>query len=922
MSVLAVAAAATAQSIAARDTIDLNEIVVTGYSRSSRATFTGAASVVAGATFGRRSDASFARSLEGAATGVQYNNATGSPGVWGCMSVRGIGTLSSSSAPLYVVDGIPVNADAVSIDDKANNAFDPMAAINPHDIESVTVLKDAAATAIYGSRAANGVIVITTKRGGDSRMSVSLDIRQGFSSTANNNMKYAGAEQTMALFAQGRFARGLSESVEEARQYYTKYYQWDGHTSTDWMKEVSRKPHYQDYNLSISGTSGESNYYVSLNYSDIPGIIIGSENERYAGRVNFDTKYSLVSMGVNAAYSYSINDAFSNSISGAQNSPVVAAQSLMLPFYAPYTAEGAYNPVTYNPLAVNDKELGDINETKNHTLTANPWLRLDLPFGIFAKTSFGVNICDQRQYSYRSAVYNPQGIKTNGTGQQFDTRTSTLTWTNTIGWSHSFGARHSADLLLGQEMMRRTYSYDYMIGHDFPFADSGMRDLSTVGSWGDGDYYKEENRLASYFADAHYSYDSRYYLSASFRRDGSSVFGRHRRWGNFWSAGAKWRLSAEAFMSGITAIDDASLRVSYGTVGNQSIPSVYAARGFYSAGYNYNDSPGIAPEQVANDNLSWETTRKFNLGLDMALFSRLNVTVDFYSQETVDALYSVPLSMTTGMTSQYKNIGKIRNRGIEAGFSVAAFRSKDATVSVSANITHNRSRILRLADGTIERTITIFEEGRPYRQFYMPQYAGVNPENGHPLYYLNKTGDETTEDITKASKRYMGSAMPTVLGGFGVNATARGFDFSMQFNYRLGGKVYDNGAKNTGRGMTTRTPLAEFAANCWTPEHPDARYPRYVAGDPDGSTKSYSSIYLMSGNYLRLSNITVGYTVPDKITQKFRCRRLRLYTTLDNVHTWTASDFIGYSPDTYADGITAWQYPAVFTFTGGVQLTF
>lgn len=900
----------------------LDEVVVTGYGSTRKAAFTGAASVVDGDVVDRKSDVNFVKSLEGSVTGFQYNNSTSAPGQWGSVYVRGMGSLSSSSQPLYVIDGVPVNSD---YDDMgtSNNYFDPMSAYNPADIESVTVLKDAAATAIYGSRAANGVIVITTKKGGQSKLNVTFETRQGFTSIANNNMKYANAAQTIDLFAKGYAAR-TGYSYEDCRDIMIDNYEWDGVTDTNWIDVITRKAYYADYNLSFNGTTGSTNYFASFGYNDADGLVIGSGNKRYSGRINLDTKYKFLSVGVNSSYSYSDNQSFSSSTSGAMSSPLTAAVSSMTPMDAPYIGEGAdrkYNPINYNPLAVMDPELGDFNKVNNQTLVANPWLRVDFGYGIWAKTNFGVNMMDQRQYSYWSAIYNPQGMNYNGLGQQYNSRTTTLTWTNTVGWDYTFNEKHVINILLGQEMQRRTYWYEYYSGQDFPFADQGMRDLATAGSWGDSEYYKSESRLASYFGDFHYAFDNRYYFSASFRRDGSSVFGANKRWGNFWSVGGKWRITEEAFLKGNTFLTNAALRVSYGTVGNQSLPSVYAARGYYATGYNYAGSPGMVPSQISNPDLTWETSKKFDVGFDVSLINRVHFTFDFYNDETHDALYKVPLSYTTGLGSSYRNVGKMRNRGIEFGANGTAFYTDDVAINLFANITWNQNKVIKLANGSIINSWNIIEEGRPYNTFYMPEYAGVNPENGKALYYKNETGDETTEVFTEAAKRYLGQPQAKVFGAFGVNANAYGFDLSMQFNYRLGGKVYDTGHSFTGWGMSLRTPLETVVNNSWTPENPNAMYPQYIYNDPY-STMSNSSRWLMSGNYLRLSNITFGYTLPTKLTRKAFMQKVRFYTTFDNVHTWTASDFTGYNPETYDNGQIAWQYPAVFTFTGGVQVTF
>ncbi len=906
---------------------DLDEVVVVGYGTTTKGAFTGAASVMDGDVAERKNDANFVKSLEGNVTGIQYNNSTSMPGQYGTIYIRGLGSLSSSSQPLYVIDGMPVNSDYDGMSDDTNNYFDPMAAYNPNDIESITVLKDASATAIYGSRAANGVIIINTKKGKQGKLNVTLDVKQGFSRIANNNMKFANATQSLDLFAKGLVARYPSDYTYDSAYAFLKdqYFEWDGVTDTDWMDVISRDAYYQEYNASVSGASGDTRYYFSLGYLDTDGIIVGSDNSRYSGRINLDTKYQWLSAGISAQYSYNTNNSFSQSVGGAMSSPVTAAISSMTPFDRVYTEDGTEyaNISNYNPMALQDPDLGDLNRVNNQTINANPWLQLNLPYGIYVKTNFGVNIMDQRQYDYWSAVYNPQGAQYNGLGQQYNSKSTTLTWTNLIGWNYTFNEKHVFDVMIAQEMQRYNYMFDYYSKYDFPFAQIGMRTLATAGSDNGSQYYEASSRLASYFGNAHYSYDSRYYLSASFRRDGSSVFGSNKHWGNFWSVGAKWRIAQEAFLRDNTVIKNADVRITYGTVGNQSLPSLYAARGYYSAGYNYNQTPGMVPGGIENPDLTWESSHKFDVGFDLNLWNRLNVTFDYYNEDTKDALFEVPLSLTTGQSSTWRNIGKIRNRGIELGLRGVVYTNKDVNVSLFGNLTFNQNKVIKLANGSIvNSSYTIIEEGRPYRQFLMREYAGVDPETGKALYYLNEEGDETTDVYTKAAKRYVGSSDPKIVGAFGLNAEGYGFDLSLTFNYRAGGKVYDSGHRYTGWGMDMRTPLECVALDSWTPDNKNAKYPQYIFGDPNYSSSQHSTRFLMNGSFLRLSNITVGYTLPQKITKKAFMDKVRFYINMDNVHTWTASDFVGYNPETYSSGVIAWQYPAVFSFTGGVQVVF
>ena len=906
------------------DTEVLDEVVVTGYGVQRKASFTGAAAVVGKDVLAKKTDANFVKALEGAVPGIQMNNSTSMPGIWGSIYVRGRGSLNSGTQPLYVIDGMPVDSDTDdnSLTYSTNNTIDPMSSLNPADIESITVLKDAAATAIYGSRAANGVIVVTTKKGAEGKFNINLDIKQGFVTTANNNMDFANAQQTMKLFTDGYTAAQGGDWQENYNYLADDYFGWDRKSSYDWMDAISRKGYYQDYNLNMQGRTGSTGYYVGLGYLNTEGLIIGSDLERFSGRLNLDTKFKWATLGVNSSYSYTTQNGFSLSPNGSMRRPLSAAVSSQTPMDPFYDSEGNYaNINNYNPLALMDEKTGELNQSNTQMVNLNPYFQIDFGKGIYAKTTLGVNINELRQYQYWSALYNPQAQDYNGLGQQYNSKSTVVTWNNIIGWNYKFADKHDISLMLGQEMQKKSYFYEYYAKSDFPFAASGMRDLTTAGTDQGNEYYKQEARLASYFADVHYSYADKYYLSGSFRRDGSSVFGTDNRWGNFWSVGGKWRISGEEFLSENEIITNATLRASYGTVGNQDI-SWYAARGFYSSGYNYNQMPGMRPTSIPNPELTWEVSKKFDIGFDLSFLQRIHLTFDFYNEETSDALFEIPLSMTTGISKTYQNIGSIRNRGIEFSINTSIIQNNDLNWNFFANLTWNKNEVIKLStDDPLEYTYQIIEQGHPYSQFYMKEYVGIDHETGKPLWYLNKEGDETTSDYNAAAKRYVGDADPKVLGGFGTNLTWKGVDFNLNFNYRLGGKVYNSGAAFTGFGMAFRTPLEDVALNSWTPENKNAKYPQYIYRDPNNATAT-SSRYLYSGNYLRISNVTLGYTLPKTWTQKAFIQKLRAYVSVDNLYTFTASDFVGYNPETSANGVIAWQYPATCTFIGGIQLTF
>jgi TonB-linked SusC/RagA family outer membrane protein len=807
-----------------------------------------------------------------------------------------------------------------------------MASINPSDIESVTVLKDAAATAIYGARAANGVIVITTKRGRQTEsgtLNINVDIKQGFVDMANNNMEFANAPETMDIFTKGDviyYAQTVSPAddatYEEVYADWEDYYKslgWDGETTYDWMDAVTRKGYYQDYNLSATGRSGSTGYFLSMGYLDTEGLTIGSALKRYSGRMNLDTQYKKLTLGANMSYGYTIRDGYSQSTSGSMSAATVAAISSQLPMLPFYNEDGSYANINmYNPLALYDEKLGEISEVRSQTINLNPYIQYDFGQGLYAKTTLGVNVIDQRDYQYWSALYNPQGISTNGRGENFLTRRTAITWTNLLGWNKTIDDRHNVNLMLGQEVQDKGYESDWYSGTDFPYAAVGMRDLATAGTWGDPEYNKEESRLASNFFNGNYSLDDKYYLSASFRRDGSSVFGANNRWGNLWSAGGKWRITGENFMSNLPAITNLALRASYGTVGNQDI-GWYASRARYSvASASYNSRPGAVPVSIENRDLTWEEARKFNVGFDLSIQNKYHLSVDFYNEVTAQALFSVPLSYTSGLASTMENIGSIRNRGVEIALNAQLLRRGDLNWTAYANVTLNKNKVIKLNGEPITSTVDIIEEGGPYRQFYLREYAGVDRETGKAMWYL-EDGKTTTTTYSEAKQRRVGSADPKAVGGFGTSVNWKGIDFSVAANYRLGGKVYDSGAQFTGFSMVNRTVLREVALNSWTPENKDAKHPQYVY---NSTASSASSRFVYNGSYLKIGNVTLGYTFPKAWTRKVSLSKARIYASVDNLYIFTAKDFVGYTPETYTSGIIAWQYPAVRTFTAGLQLSF
>ena len=903
------------------DTEVLDEVVVTGYGVTKKSTFTGAANVAGSTTLESRTDANFMKALEGSMPGVQMNNSTSMPGAQANVYIRGESSVNSGTQPLYIIDGMPMNSDTDAETASYNRAFNPLANINTADIESVTVLKDANATAIYGSRAANGVIVITTKKGQEGAMHIDLDIKQGFTNIAPNNFSFCNAQQTADLFA-----RGLVNSDPEKYTYESAMakiksdYNWDGTQNYDWLDAITRTGYYQDYNISFSGGNGKTRYYASLGYLNQEGVAINSDMKRYSARLNLETSYKWFNFGFNTSFALADMDAFSQSTGGSYSNPFVSATLKATPLDPFYNEDGSYNTsISYNPLAVYDKEAGDIYNTKTTTINLNPYFAINFGKGFILKTSLGINSYGTRQYDFWS-WYNNQGASDNGRGTQYNSNTTTITWTNTLNWLYTFNEKHNVSVMLGQEAQWKNYWNEEYAGINFPLM--GYRELNMAGSsYGIPSYKTRKARLASFFLNTSYDYQGKYYGQVSYRRDGSSVFGSNNRWGNFWSVGGKWRISEEEFLKDNDVFTNLAIRASYGTVGNQDI-DWYASRGFYKAGYNYNNEPGIAPESLNLPDLGWETSKKLNIGLDITLIRKWNLTVDFYNEATSDMLFELPISKVTGLDKVYQNIGSMRNRGVEIGLNGTILQTKGWTWTAYANVTFNQNRVTELSDGKpVEDTYTIIQEGYPLRQFYMVEYAGV--DTGNPLWYKNATGDETTTNWNECAKRYLGSADPKAYGGFGTRLQWKNFDFSADFNYRLGGKVYasSNRFYLSAGSQGNITPATYLYENAWTEENRYTDVPKYVYGNTSGEN-NHSSRFLYSGNFLRVKNLQLGYTLPKHLLKKILIDNMRIYISADNIYTFKAKDFVGYDPETYTNGLIAFQYPSTRTFLAGITLGF
>lgn len=915
----------------ASDTQNLEEVVVTGYGVTKKAAFTGAAQVINSESLTKKTDANFMKSLEGSVSGLQVSSFTGQPGAFASTTIRGMGSVNSGTEPLFVVDGIVIYTDKMGVTQKEGQgqmSASPLANINPNDIDNITVLKDATATSIYGARAANGVIVITTKKGinGKARFNFNAKAGTSFIGKLDHNYRGTNLDRYKEIWAEGLVNSGdasnMQEGSEVLNQYVNDYYGVDlsqNTQSVDWLDAILRNGFTQEYNLSVQGGNESLRYFISGSYFQSKGVVIGTGMERYTGRFSLDGNSGRIGYGL------SVNGAFSdidNSLTESQyKNPIVAVYDLR-PFQQIYNPDGSYNlDAFYNPLAINDKEKGDKNNQGQTTLVVNPYFTYKFMDGLTWKTNAGLSIIDLNEFFY-SSIYNPQYASSWMQGERNQERATTLSVTNSLSFQRTFNKLHGLNVLLGQEAQKISFKNIYTVASNYPsdrVTELGGASVPVAAS-----SMAKASTLSSFFFNGEYNYNNRYYASTSFRYDGSSRFGANNKWAPFWSVGAKYRVSEESFMENTKEwLSDLTVRGSYGTVGNQDI-GYFAAMGLYEYGHSYDKVPGSIPLQVANPDLKWETVAKANMGLNAVLFNRFTVELDYYNQRTKDMIFEVPLSFTTGYNYKLMNIGEMENQGFEFLINAGIINTKDFSWNVNLTGTVNRNKIIRLAtDKPIEGSSTIRKVGEAYHTFYMPEYAGVDSQTGSPLWYKGKEGKETTSNINEAGQRIVGSADPKFFGGLGMNFKYKAFDFSFDMNYSLGNKVYNTGfAFDMQVGHYFLGPVTNYVyENRWQKPGDITDVPKFVAGN-ESNANAISSRFLMNGSYLRMKSVVLGYTLPKQFLTPALIDNLRVYVSADNLFTVRASDFIGFDPQARANGVQSWAYPVPTNVMFGLSVGF
>jgi TonB-linked SusC/RagA family outer membrane protein len=907
----------------------MDEVVVTGYGVTRKAAFTGAAQVVGSEEMTKRVDANFMKSLEGSVAGLQVNNGTGQPGAFASTTIRGRGSANSGTEPLFVVDGVPIYTDQMG--GWTDMEISPLANINPNDIESVTVLKDATATAIYGARAANGVIVISTKKGkqGKTRFNFSAKYGQSFVANVNPEYRMVDLDKYKEVWTEGYINSGEASNQAEAyallKQNAQDWYNTDidAVNSIDWLDLILQNGQIQEYNIDLQGGNESLRHFASLGYYENEGVLIGSGLKRYTGRLNLDGESGRIGYGISINAGLSDIDNIPNNSSYTH--PIVMAYDTR-PFQQPYDPDGSYGMYKdgfYNPVALYDKEKGDIKNQKTITAIINPYFTYRIMDGLTWKTNAGLSLIDVNEF-YFSGLYNPEYGNDGMNGERVLNRATIYNITNTLNYNHSFESVHSLNAMIGQEAQKTTQSGIAAEATNYP--SDVVIELINASTPKNAESTYRASTLSSFFVNGEYNYDNKYYGSASFRYDASSRFGTNNRWAPFWSVGAKYRLTQEAFMENTKSwLTDLTVRGSYGTVGNQDIVrKYYPYMGLYEFGYSYNSNPGAIPTQIYSPDLKWETVKKADIGINAVLFDRLSLELDFYNQRTSDMIFEVPLSYTTGFPSVMKNIGEMENSGIEFLVNAVLIQSKDFTWNARFSGTVNRNKIIALAtDKPIESSWWIRKAGEAYHTFYLPVYAGVDPQTGEGLFYRKAGSTETTTHINEAEQQIVGSADPKFYGGIGTSITFKGFDLSLDGSFSQGAKVFNRGLRfDLMCGHYELGPVAEYVYKYrWQSPGDVTQVPKFVAG---GNTDlgTSSTRFLMSASYFRMKAINLGYTLPRSVAKALTVDNLRIFGTVDNLFTLTASDFIGFDPQATADGFQQWTYPIPTSVIFGVNVSF
>lgn len=965
----------------------LDETIVVAFGTSTKESFTGSAAVVGESEIARVQSSDVTRALDGVVAGVQMTTSTGTLGSSPSIRIRGIGTISGSvdKEPLFVVDGVPFSGDL-------NN-------LNPSDIESMTVLKDAASNALYGARGANGVIMITTKKAKGRGATVTLDAKLGWNTKAlrsyetisdpaqyyemhykalyNYYVDKQGMSQTEAGTLAAERVAGPVRDGGLGYQVFTvpqgeAFIGPDGKVNPravlgnvvnhngkdyllmpdDWMKEAYRQSLRQEYNLSVAGGVDKASFLASFGYLNNKGIIDGADMYRYTARLKADFQAKeWLKVGANVSYTnYDYNNGNGEEGSAGSVGNVFGFAASMAPIYPVYIRDASGNIMTdsrgllmydfgdgknagmVRPNAPNANALRlitldrNISEGNAFTGTAYAEVKFLRDFKFTFNVGTGV---DGVRHTSMNNMYYGQFATNGGTLYKEHERRFYVNLQQLLNYNRTFAGVHNVDVLLGHE----TYSRNTETVSAYKTNMFSIDNLELGGAVIDGQQAgssRAEYNNEGYFIRAQYDYADRVFVSGSYRRDASSRFHKDRRWGDFWSAGAGWVINHEPWFKAYW-VDLLKLKASIGSQGNDGIPD-YLYVDTYEISNNEGDV-AVAFRTKGNPDITWETNLNFNTGVDFELFNgRLGGSVEYFYRKTKDMLFFFNVPLSLGYSGYYDNIGDMRNSGIEVAVDAVLLQRKNVVWDVNANLTHYTNKITMLPEEHKKMEVEGFRgyqsggryygEGLPIYTFYMPRYAGVEADTGLPMWYQEKNGESVTTTVYSDATDYLcGDPTPDIYGGFGTSVSFYGFDASVQFTYSVGGLTYDSGyaALMTPPGSSTGSNIHKNMLQAWTPDDTDSSIPRFQYLDENIAAQS--DRFLTDASYLNFQSAQIGYTLPRKITDKFKVSRLRVYVLCDNIFYWSSRQ--GLDPRYSFTGTTNYAVNSpVRTLSGGVNITF
>lgn len=880
----------------------LSEVVVVGYGTQAKADLTGSIARITGKEIENLPISSIEQGLQGRTPGVYINTGSGKLGQGVQIRVRGSASVSASNQPLYVVDGIPVTSQDLST--TTDEPTNPIADIDPNDIASFEILKDAAAAAIYGSRASNGVVLITTKKGKAGKTKINFGYFTG-TSTPTRRREWLNASEYFQLFDEAIVnSKPLLEkwgyqvsTPEGIAEVYKEEAGLDRNSTVDqnWADEAFQTGGISQYNVSASGGDEKTRFYISGTYNDQKGILVGNAFNRATGRINLDhTVSNKLKIGTNLSLIRSVNNRVPND--NAFSNPLqLNALPPIQPKLDPETGKLNNNTLYYNNLIelANGFNIGTTYRTISNIFASYNFLP-SLTF----RSEYGLDLLQLEEEIFRGRD-TETGSSGGGYGYNSQIRALNYTTNNTLSYDKTFAEQHHVNAVVGFAYQQGQTNTAFVEGRGFP--DDRFKKIASAARITGGGSSASGFTLVSYLARVNYKFANKYLLGASGRVDGSSRFGANNRYGFFPSVSAGYVLSEESFLQALPAISFLKVRASYGLTGNSEITN-FASRGLYNAIF-YADQAGITPSSLPNPDLTWENTTQADVGVDFGLAgNRISGELDFYLKNTDDLLLNVPLPATNGYTSTLQNVGSLMNKGFEFVLNTdnltGAFQWR-----TSFNVSRNINEVTKLHVAPIEgggRNIGRVSQGEPLGYFYTVKYAGVDPENGDALYFLEN--GQTTNDYTKASRQKVGNPNPDYIGGLDNRFSFKGFDLNVLLQGVFGNDLYNTAGYYQSVNADYFDNQSKDQLNRWQKpgDITDVPQARLYGANGNGA----SSRWVQDGSFVRVKTVNLGYNLPADLVKRARLQHVRIYAAAQNLFTFTK--YNGYDPEvnTINDGLS------------------